>query len=121
VDVSAWSTAETEPGRHAFTDALAAAGITVNIRGYTEHATGTGPESPAIAYAECRVGSLVTWGAGRDTSVLTASSKRCCPPSTAPWRRHPPALRQSLRRRISRGRPCWQYGRLGEGRRGDPA
>ncbi|MFI5770033.1 2-isopropylmalate synthase [Streptomyces sp. NPDC051658] len=57
----------------AFTRALAAAGIEVDILDFTEHATGPGQGSPAMAYAECRVGGEVCWGAGQDTSVLTAS------------------------------------------------
>lgn len=57
----------------AFTAALADAGTEAGILHYTEHATGAGPDSPAVAYAECRVGGRTYWGAGRDTSVLTAS------------------------------------------------
>ncbi|MGH4033657.1 2-isopropylmalate synthase [Actinomycetota bacterium Odt1-20B] len=60
----------------AFVAALAAAGITVDILDYSEHATTAGPGSEAVAYAECRVGGDAGgtyWGAGRDTSVLTAS------------------------------------------------
>ncbi|MER5749363.1 2-isopropylmalate synthase [Streptomyces sp. NPDC002088] len=57
----------------AFTAALAQAGIEVDIRGYTEHSTTTGPDSPAIAYVQCRIGDTLWWGAGQDTSVLTAS------------------------------------------------
>ncbi|MFC8125049.1 2-isopropylmalate synthase [Streptomyces sp. NPDC057302] len=57
----------------AFVEALAAAGITVDILDYSEHATGAGGGSEAVAYAECRVGDAVRWGAGVDTSVLTAS------------------------------------------------
>ncbi|WP_433382097.1 2-isopropylmalate synthase [Streptosporangium sp. CA-115845] len=92
-----WSTTETTPGRHEFTcalgaggaerelhgtgngplsalaDALASAGVVVDILQYAEHATGPGPDSPAIAYVECRVGRTACWGAGQDTSVLTAS------------------------------------------------
>ncbi|WP_030617613.1 2-isopropylmalate synthase [Streptomyces sclerotialus] len=59
----------------AFTSVLAQAGIQVDIRGYTEHATATGPDSPAVAYVQCRVGDALWWGAGQDTSVLTASVK----------------------------------------------
>ncbi|MFI0771888.1 alpha-isopropylmalate synthase regulatory domain-containing protein [Streptomyces sp. NPDC021218] len=55
------------------TDALAAAGVAVDILHFAEHATTTGPGSPAVAYAECRVGDAVRWGVGRDTSVLRAS------------------------------------------------
>jgi len=36
-------------------------------------ATTTGPGSPAAAYSECRVNDVTCWGAGWDTSVLTAS------------------------------------------------
>lgn len=57
----------------AFVEALAAAGITVDILDYSEHATEAGGASEAVAYAECRVGGVVRWGAGLDTSVLTAS------------------------------------------------
>lgn len=99
--ITDWRTAETAPGRHefscvlhegdpgrtagrtvrgagngplsAFTAALAAAGVEAGIEHYAEHATGPGPDSRAVAYAECRVGGRTAWGAGRDTSVLTAS------------------------------------------------
>ncbi|MGW5867017.1 2-isopropylmalate synthase [Streptomyces sp. NPDC055239] len=57
----------------AFVAALAAAGITVDILDHSEHATGAGGGSEAVAYAECAVGGVVRWGAGLDTSVLTAS------------------------------------------------
>ncbi|WP_399935716.1 2-isopropylmalate synthase [Streptomyces kanamyceticus] len=57
----------------AFADALAAAGITVDILDYAEHAVGEGGAVEAVAYARCRVGDAVRWGAGLDTSVLTAS------------------------------------------------
>ncbi|WP_329592073.1 2-isopropylmalate synthase [Streptomyces sp. NBC_01362] len=57
----------------AFTRALAAAGIEVDILDFTEQATGSGQGSPAMAYVECRVGGELRWGAGQDTSVLTAS------------------------------------------------
>ncbi|MEV0221773.1 2-isopropylmalate synthase [Streptomyces sp. NPDC050704] len=97
VTLVAWNTAETAPGEHRFsctlrtdgqerscrgtgngplsalTDALRTAGITVDILGYTEHATASGPGSPAVAYAECRVDGVTRWGAGWDTSVLTSS------------------------------------------------
>ncbi|MFI6472849.1 2-isopropylmalate synthase [Streptomyces sp. NPDC050516] len=92
-----WETGEVRPGEHefscvlrthggertlygtgngplsAFTDALATAGITVDILTYAEHSTGTGPGSPAVAYAECQVGDVMCWGAGWDTSILSAS------------------------------------------------
>jgi 2-isopropylmalate synthase len=57
----------------AFTHALAAAGIEVGINDFTEHATARGQGSAAMAYVECRVNGAVRWGAGQDTSVLTAS------------------------------------------------
>ncbi len=95
--LASWATAETAPGRHEFTgtlvgggseselrgtgngplsalaSALASAGVAVDILQYAEHATGPGPDSPAVAYVECRIGSVTRWGAGLDTSVLTAS------------------------------------------------
>jgi 2-isopropylmalate synthase len=97
VALESWTTAETVPGEHRFTctlraggrehrcegagngplsafaDALAGMGIAVDILTYTEHSLTTGPNSPAVAYAECRVGDVTRWGAGLDTSVLTAS------------------------------------------------
>ncbi|MFF1381581.1 2-isopropylmalate synthase [Streptomyces sp. NPDC058308] len=57
----------------AFVDALAAAGITVNILDYAEHAVAEGGGSEAVAYVRCLVGDVDCWGAGLDTSVLTAS------------------------------------------------
>ncbi|MDK0519628.1 2-isopropylmalate synthase [Streptomyces sp. ML-6] len=57
----------------AFIHALAAAGIEVDVLDFTEHATDPGPGSPAMAYARCRVDGVECWGAGRETSALTAS------------------------------------------------
>ncbi|WUJ12206.1 2-isopropylmalate synthase [Actinoplanes sp. NBC_00393] len=57
----------------ALTDALRHAGITVDILEFSEHATGNGAQSPAAAYVHCQVGEVTVWGAGLDTSVLTAS------------------------------------------------
>ncbi|MFE0381993.1 2-isopropylmalate synthase [Streptomyces inhibens] len=57
----------------AFADALAAAGHPVDIVTYAEHALTSGPDSAAIAYVRCRIGGATYWGAGQDTSVLTAS------------------------------------------------
>ncbi|WP_329233881.1 2-isopropylmalate synthase [Streptomyces sp. NBC_01460] len=95
--LESWSTSQTGPGEHEFTgelrtgavvrpcrgtgngplsaltDALRAAGVTVDVLGYTEHSTATGPDSPAVAYTECRVDGVTRWGSGRDTSVLAAS------------------------------------------------
>ena len=93
-----WSTRTTGPGEHefvctltdgdgpaaeyrgtgngllsAFVRALAEAGTKVDILGYTEHAVGSGPDSEAACYAECRVDGVTRWGVGVDTSVLTAS------------------------------------------------
>ncbi|WP_327092062.1 2-isopropylmalate synthase [Nonomuraea sp. NBC_01738] len=52
---------------------LAANGIEADILHYAEHATTTGQDSPAIAYAEVAVDGVTRWGAGQDTSVLAAS------------------------------------------------
>ncbi|CAL9386952.1 2-isopropylmalate synthase [Streptomyces sp. enrichment culture] len=95
--LESWHTTEPVPGEHRFTctlrtgdrehhcagtgngplsafaDALSGLGVTVDILGYSEHSTASGPNSPAVAYAECRVDDVVRWGAGWDTSVLTAS------------------------------------------------
>ncbi|MFJ6573668.1 2-isopropylmalate synthase [Streptomyces sp. NPDC091292] len=57
----------------AFVDALAGAGITVDVVDFAQHAVGGGQSAEAVAYAECRIGGETFWGAGRDTSVLTAS------------------------------------------------
>ncbi|MCK7627735.1 2-isopropylmalate synthase [Streptomyces sp. RS10V-4] len=97
VTLVSWHTAEEAPGVHrfagtlriggrehhcrgtgngplsAFTDALGTAGIAVDILTYAEHAVTSGPGSPAISYAECRVGDVTRWGAGWDTSLLAAS------------------------------------------------
>ncbi|WP_103886719.1 2-isopropylmalate synthase [Actinacidiphila yanglinensis] len=92
-----WQAVEVAPGRHEFTgtldggaggrtlhgtgngplsalaDGLARAGVPVHIEHYAEHATGPGPHSAAVAYVRIRAGESAWWGAGRDTSVLTAS------------------------------------------------
>ncbi|WP_079079159.1 alpha-isopropylmalate synthase regulatory domain-containing protein [Streptomyces sp. DSM 15324] len=97
VTLAAWNTTEPVPGEHRFTctlhadgqehscqgtgngplsalaDALGTVGITVDILSSIEHSTATVPGSPAVAYAECRVGDGTCWGAGWDTSILTAS------------------------------------------------
>ncbi|EPH43968.1 2-isopropylmalate synthase [Streptomyces aurantiacus] len=60
----------------AFVDALAAAGISVDVLDYSEHAVTSGGTSEAAAYARCRVGGAdgdTVWGAGVDTSLLAAS------------------------------------------------
>ncbi|MFI7503200.1 2-isopropylmalate synthase [Streptomyces sp. NPDC049687] len=97
VTLASWAATEPTPGEHRFTgtlvvggrerpcqgtgngplsalaDALRTVGIGVDILSYTEHSTATGPGSPAAAYVECRVDDIPCWGAGWDTSVLTAS------------------------------------------------
>ncbi|WP_329522391.1 2-isopropylmalate synthase [Spirillospora sp. NBC_01491] len=97
VTLAGWRTGHTGPGRHDFTGvlridgreaehtgsgngpldaltgALAAAGTAVDVLQYVEHATAAGRDAPAVAYAECRVDGVTRWGAGRDTSILTAS------------------------------------------------
>ncbi|MFC9589539.1 2-isopropylmalate synthase [Streptomyces sp. NPDC056944] len=57
----------------ALADALARAGVPVDVLDFAEHAVTTGSAGEAAAYAECRVGDRTAWGAGVDTSVLTAS------------------------------------------------
>ncbi|NUT11114.1 MAG: 2-isopropylmalate synthase, partial [Nonomuraea sp.] len=47
--------------------------LDVDILHYAEHATDAGRGSRAMAYAEVRAGGVTGWGAGQDTSVLTAS------------------------------------------------
>ena len=96
--LESWSTEETAPGKHrfscwlrgggvrpgwyegtgngplsGFTLALEGAGLPVDVLDFSQHATATGPGSAAMAYAHCRVAGAGHWGAGRDTSVLTAS------------------------------------------------
>ncbi|MGC5361763.1 2-isopropylmalate synthase [Streptomyces sp. DT24] len=57
----------------AFTRALAAAGVEVDVVDFSEQATAAGQGASAVAYAECRVDGVRCWGVGQDTSVLTAS------------------------------------------------
>ncbi|MFI7129985.1 2-isopropylmalate synthase [Nonomuraea sp. NPDC050153] len=92
--LAGWSTRETAPGVHEFegtlrsgrrlrgtgngplsalTAALGDDGIDVDILHFAEHALDPGRGSRAIAYVEARVGGVTSWGAARDTSVLTAS------------------------------------------------
>ncbi|MFB6435394.1 2-isopropylmalate synthase [Streptomyces sp. NPDC056411] len=95
-----WSAAEPAPGEHrvscvleggaygagprtaegrgngpldAFADALAGAGHPLDIVSYTGHALAPGPDSAAMAYVRCHIDGVTYWGAGQDTSVLTAS------------------------------------------------
>ncbi|MEU1387742.1 MULTISPECIES: 2-isopropylmalate synthase [unclassified Nonomuraea] len=95
---ASWRTAETAPGTHEFegvldsgralrgtgngplsalTAALAGDGVEVDVLHYAEHAVDPGTGSSAVAYVEARVGGavggVIGWGAGQDTSVLTAS------------------------------------------------
>ncbi|WP_209239290.1 2-isopropylmalate synthase [Streptomyces oryzae] len=96
--LESWSTEETASGEHRFTcwlsghgvrpgwyegtgngplsaltRALEGAGLSVTVLDFVQHATTAGPHSPAMAYAYCRTGDEDRWGAGRSTSVLTAS------------------------------------------------
>ncbi|WP_344958895.1 2-isopropylmalate synthase [Actinomadura miaoliensis] len=97
VELVEWRTAHTGPERHDFTgvlrvdgvegehtgtgngpldaltDALAKAGIKVDVLQYVEQATQKGANAPAAAYVECRVDGVTRWGAGLSTSLLTAS------------------------------------------------
>lgn len=54
----------------AFADALAGAGCAVEVLDVVEQADVDGD---VVAYARCRVGDEVLWGAGRDGSALAAS------------------------------------------------
>ncbi|MFF7794238.1 2-isopropylmalate synthase [Streptomyces sp. NPDC007991] len=53
----------------AFVDALAGAGIAVDVLDFCEQARDGGTD----AFAECRAGGRTCWGAGRDSSALGAS------------------------------------------------
>ncbi|MEW9528173.1 2-isopropylmalate synthase [Microbispora sp. NPDC049125] len=96
VALGSWSTAGTADGGHrfagdlrvadgerrcegtgeapvaAFTAALAAAGISVEVLRHGGHASPEQTGAPAVAYAECRVGGVTRWGAGQDVSVPAA-------------------------------------------------
>ncbi|MFD7707801.1 2-isopropylmalate synthase [Streptomyces sp. NPDC059786] len=56
----------------AFADALAGAGVPVEIL-ELHGGPASGPDGTAVAYAECRVGGVTRWGAGRDASAAAAS------------------------------------------------
>ncbi len=60
----------------AFTHALEAAGVRVAVLDFAEHgAAGHGAAGGTVtAYAECRIGERVCWGAGRDASGVAASA-----------------------------------------------
>lgn len=57
----------------AFVDALSTVGYDVRVMDYHEHALTSGDDARAAAYLECAVGDQVFWGAGVDTSTVTAS------------------------------------------------
>ncbi|MCK9899613.1 2-isopropylmalate synthase [Frankia sp. Cpl3] len=97
ITLSTWQTTETAVGEHEFiaglsiagrdleargigngplaalTATLVAIGIEVEILQYSEHAMGLGGTSPATAYVQISHEGTDCWGAGQDTSVLTAS------------------------------------------------
>ena len=57
----------------AFVDALSTIGHDVRVLDYNEHALTAGDDARAASYLECAVGDEVFWGAGIDTSTVTAS------------------------------------------------
>jgi len=57
----------------AFVDALSTIGYDVRVMDYNEHALTAGDDARAASYLECAVGDEVFWGAGIDTSTVTAS------------------------------------------------
>lgn len=57
----------------AFVDALSTVGYDVRVMDYHEHALTAGDDAKAASYLECAVGDEVYWGAGIDTSTVTAS------------------------------------------------
>ncbi|TDC16295.1 hypothetical protein E1284_13190 [Actinomadura bangladeshensis] len=97
VAVTGWSTSGTGPARHDFTGvirvdgderehtgtgngpldalagALSSAGIKVDVLQCAEHSVDSGPDAVAVAYAECRVDGVTSWGAGLGASVPAAS------------------------------------------------
>ncbi|MBB5154072.1 2-isopropylmalate synthase [Saccharopolyspora phatthalungensis] len=56
----------------AFVDALSSIGYDVRVMDYHEHALTAGDDARAAAYLECAVGDEIFWGAGVDTSTITA-------------------------------------------------
>ncbi|WP_190819483.1 2-isopropylmalate synthase [Saccharopolyspora pogona] len=56
----------------AFVDALSSIGYDVRVMDYHEHALTAGDDARAAAYLECAVGDKIYWGAGVDTSTITA-------------------------------------------------
>ena len=58
----------------AFVDALRRAfGIDLHVRDYHEHALGNGEDAVAVAYVELSLDGRITWGAGKDANIVTAS------------------------------------------------
>ena len=57
----------------AFVDALSTVGYDVRVMDYHEHALTAGDDAKAASYLECAVGDEAYWGAGIDTSTVTAS------------------------------------------------
>ncbi|MDY2941793.1 MAG: 2-isopropylmalate synthase [Varibaculum sp.] len=57
----------------AFTKALHAHGIDVQVRDYTEHAMEAGEDARAAAYVEVQVDSQVLWGVGIHPSITKAT------------------------------------------------
>ncbi|MBB5072375.1 2-isopropylmalate synthase [Saccharopolyspora gloriosae] len=57
----------------AFVDALSTIGHDVRVMDYNEHALTAGDDARAASYLECAVGDEIFWGAGIDTSTVTAS------------------------------------------------
>jgi 2-isopropylmalate synthase len=57
----------------AFVDALSTVGYQVRVMDYHEHALTSGDDACAAAYLECAIDDTVLWGAGVDTSTVTAS------------------------------------------------
>ncbi|WP_199487174.1 2-isopropylmalate synthase [Actinomadura logoneensis] len=69
----------------AFVDALAQAGIGVEVLDFSEHALSEGHDSVAAAYAECRVNGRVRWGAALGASTLNASLRAVLSAVNRPW------------------------------------
>jgi 2-isopropylmalate synthase len=57
----------------AFVDALAGVGFDVRVLDYHEHALSSGDDAAAAAFVECVVDEQTLWGAGIDSSIVTAS------------------------------------------------
>lgn len=60
----------------AFVEGLAtAAGETIRVLDYHEHAVGSGANAQAVAYLELRVGERTLFGVGMDANIVSASLK----------------------------------------------